>query len=133
MSQWKLYDYVDERGVNSFKEWSSRLEKKDLARLNSKLDMLRIQPTLPPQLLAGPLEGVPIYKLRINGRVALRPMLCKGPVNNDREFTLLFGATEKDRKLVPRNAVSQADDRRRKVIANPTQRRCAHERVTKGT
>lgn len=133
MSRWKLYDYVDERGVNSFKEWSSRLEKKDLARLNSKLDMLGKEPTLPPQLLAGPLEGVPIYKLRINGRVALRPMLCKGPVDKDAEFTLLFGAFESDRKLVPRDAVSQAEARRQNVIANAKQRRCPHERVTKRT
>jgi hypothetical protein len=133
MSRWRLYDYVDERGVNSFKEWSSRLENKDLARLNSKLDMLGKEPTLPPQLLAGPLEGVPIYKLRINGRVALRPMLCKGPVDKDGEFTLLFGAFERDRKLVPRDAVSQAEARRQNVIANAKQRRCPHERVAKGT
>jgi hypothetical protein len=133
MGRWKLYDYVDERGVNSFEEWSNRLEKKELARLNSKLDMLRTEPALPPQLLAGPLEGVPIYKLRINGRVALRPMLCKGPVDKDGEFTLLLGAVERDGKLVPGNAVSQAESRRQKVIANPRQRRCAHERATRGT
>jgi hypothetical protein len=133
MAKWKLYDYVDARGVNSFKEWSSRLEKTDLARLNSKLDMLGKEPALPPQLLAGPLAGVPIYKLRINGRVALRPMLCKGPVDKDAEFTLLFGAFERDRKLVPGDAVSQAEARRKKVIASPRQRRCPHERVTKGT
>jgi hypothetical protein len=131
MSSWRLYDYVDDSGVNDFKAWSSRQEKKDLARLNSKLDMLRTEPSLPPQLLAGPLDGVPIYKLRINGRVALRPMLCKGPVEKDEEFTLLFGAVEKDRKLVPGNAVSRAEDRRQKVIKNPRQRRCPHERVTK--
>jgi len=109
------------------------LQKDELAKLNQKLDMLRREPELPPQLLAGPLEGKPIHKLRINGRVALRPMLCKGPINNDSEFTLLMGATEKDRVLIPEDAIDQAADRRREVIANPNGRRTPHERVTWGT
>jgi hypothetical protein len=131
MADNKLYDYVDERGVNDFKAWSRGLQKPDLARLNSKLDILRREPSLPPQLLAGPLDGTPIYKLRINGRVALRPMLCKGPVNNDAEFTLLLGAEERDRRLVPLDAVSRAEQRRQRVIGNPQERRCDHERVTR--
>jgi hypothetical protein len=131
MANFKLFDYVDNRGVNDFKEWSKGLEKKDLAKLNSKLDSLQKEPSLPPQLLAGPLGGLPIYKLRINGNVALRPMLCKGPVNMGEEFTLLFGAEEKDRKLIPADAVKRADDRRQEVVQNPTQRRCPHERVSR--
>jgi hypothetical protein len=79
MPEFALYDYGNEHGINEFKAWSEGLQKPDLAKLNRKLDMLRTEPELPPQLLAGPLEGKPIYKLRINGRVALRPMLCKGP------------------------------------------------------
>lgn len=133
MAEFKIYDYVDERGVNDFKDWSERLQKPDLAKLNRKLDMLRKEPELPPQLLAGPLDGTPIYKLRINGRVALRPMLCKGPIKNDCEFTLLFGAHEKDTVLVPEDAVLRAATRRGDVIADPTRRRRLHERVTRGT
>jgi hypothetical protein len=132
MAEFALYDYVDGTGRNSFKEWTKTLQKDELAKLNQKLDMLRREPELPPQLLAGPLEGKPIYKLRINGRVALRPMLCKGPINNDSEFTLLMGATEKDRVLNPVDAVDQAANRRAEVIANPGRRRIPHERVTWG-
>ena len=132
MAEFTLYDYVDGIGRNSFKEWTKTLQKDELAKLNQKLDMLRREPELPPQLLAGPLEGKPIYKLRINGRVALRPMLCKGPINNDSEFTLLMGATEKDRVLIPGDAIDQAADRRAEVIANPGRRRTPHERVTWG-
>ena len=132
MAEFTLYDYVDGIGRNSFKEWTKTLQKDELAKLNQKLDMLRREPELPPQLLAGPLEGKPIYKLRINGRVALRPMLCKGPINNDSEFTILMGATEKDRVLIPADAVDQAANRRTEVIANPGRRRTPHERVTWG-
>lgn len=132
MAEFTLYDYVDGMGRNSFKEWTKTLQKDELAKLNQKLDMLRREPELPPQLLAGPLEGEPIYKLRINGRVALRPMLCKGPINNGSEFTLLMGATERDRVLIPVDAVEQAANRRTEVIANPGRRRTPHERVTWG-
>lgn len=84
---------------------------------------------LPPQLLAGPIKNYAhIYKMRINGRVALRPLLCKGPINNDQEFTLLKGATEMDRKLEPRNAPDIAVVRRGEILLNSA-RRCNHVRV----
>jgi hypothetical protein len=130
---YKLFDYVNERGENEFEFWCQGLQTGDLAKLNRKLDMLRKEPSLPPQLLAGPLGGTHVYKLKVNGRVALRPMLCKGPIENDHEFTLLYGAVERDRVLVPEDAVSRAADRRERVIADPARRRRPHERVTRGT
>jgi hypothetical protein len=133
MAEFKLYDYVDDQGVNRFKQWTKTLQKTDLAKLNQKLDMLMRDPELPPKLLAGPLEGTPIYKIRINGRVALRPMLCKGPIHNDSEFTLLFGATEQNRVLVPADAIARAAAIRAGIIANPNRRRTPHERVTWGS
>jgi hypothetical protein len=133
MAGFVLYDYVDARGRNDFKAWTEGLQKRDLAKLNQKLDMLRKEPRLPPGLLAGPLEGRPIYKLRINGQVAFRPMLCKGPIDNDKEFTLLLGAHEQNRVLVPEDAVARAAIRRGEVIADPERRRRLHERVTRGT
>jgi hypothetical protein len=130
--RYKLYDYVNEKGVNEFREWTKTLQKNDLAKLNAKLDMLRREPELPPNLLAGPIDGLPIYKIRVNGQVALRPMLCKGPVNNEKEFTLLFGAKEQNRVLVPSDAVIQAAARRVEVKSFPAKRRVDHERVTWG-
>ena len=128
MARWRLYDYVDNRGISDFESWSRTLEKRDRARLSAKLRMLETAgPELPPQLLAGPIKGH-IYKLRINGQVALRPLLCKGPINNDEEFTLLMGAIERDRKLEPRNAPDIAERRRQEILNNPT-RRCNHVRV----
>ena len=125
MAKWRLYDYVNNRGRNDFESWTKSLEKRDRARLSAKLRMLETAgPDLPPQLLAGPIKGH-IYKLRINGQVALRPLLCKGPINKDKEFTLLMGAIEKDQKLEPRDAPNEAEIRRQKIINDPMWR-CDH-------
>lgn len=130
MAEWKLYDYVLSNGTNDFEAWSKTLEKRDRGKLSQKLRMLEIAgPDLPPQLLAGPISYYAhIYKMRINGDVALRPLLCKGPISNDEEFTLLKGAIEKDRQWVPFDAPTIASTRRLDVIADSA-RRCTHVRV----
>ena len=127
---WALYDYQDGSGNNDFESWSKGLQKYDRAKLSRKLKMLEDNgPDLGPRLLAGPIKHhAHIYKLIINGRVALRPLLCKGPINNETEFTLLKGAFEVDWKWVPADAPSDAETRRNTVKANP-QRRCNHVNV----
>jgi len=115
--------------VNDFAEWCRELQRPDLARLNRKLKMLADNgPDLGPKLLAGPVKGYAhIYKIIVNGRVALRPLLCKGPIDNNHEFTLLKGAFERDREWVPPNAREVAVGRRAEVINDPNTRRCPHE------
>lgn len=79
--KWKLYDYVDYKGFNEIKNWTLGLEKTDRARLNAKLDLLEQHgDDLPPKLLSNTRHRN-IKKLRITGRVTLRPMLCRGPIN----------------------------------------------------
>jgi hypothetical protein len=78
------------------------------------------------------LTGTPtagILKLRVKGNVQLRPMLCRGPINNENEFTLLIGATERDFLFVPDKADEKANDRKKLIIENPS-RRCLHERIS---
>ena len=130
---WDLYDYVNLHGQNEFKEWCGALQKQDLAKLNLRLDLLEEKgPDLLPKMLAGPLRGQRhIYKLTINGRVALRPLLCKGPVNNNSEFTLLMGATERDWQYDPRDAPASAEAKRQEVLQDPNTRRCQHDPVFK--
>ena len=79
------------------------------------------------KLLAGPIYKK-IYKLVIHGDVMLRPMLCRGPVNNDQEYTFLIGATERDWKLST-GSKEQADQRRAIVLNNPL-RRTPYERIS---
>lgn len=135
---WKLYDYVDGNGRNKFKEWSEDLDQKQLAKLNSKLDDLAQHGTFLSKYLLSE-TGVPhIQKLRFKGNVAMRPLLCKGPTRDDhmkynKEFTLLCGAIEKDRKLIPADAFNQAKERREEVIKKPYLRRREHEPVRSKT
>jgi len=96
-----------------------------VGKLNQKLDMLAIVgPSLPPKLLAGPIHKH-IYKLIIHGDRMLRPMLCKGPVDMEAEYTLLLGAIEIGGKLD--HNPSEAEANRATLVASPNRRR-NHER-----
>jgi hypothetical protein len=71
-----------------------------------------------------------IDKLKIYGKgTTWRIMICKGPINNKFEFTILYIAQEKDRKLIPPDADRLAEENRQLVLANPEGRRCQHERL----
>ena len=127
--RYRLFDYVNAKGENEFKQWTEGLEKVQRAKLNEKLDKLQLYGDgLHPHMLTD--TGTPgIQKLRVKGNVQLRPLLCKGPVQIDSEYTLLMGAKEVDGKWVPREAPSTADTLKQAVIADPLGRRKNHERV----
>jgi hypothetical protein len=129
MIKFTLFDYVDENGCNDIKGWTNNLQKVERAKLNAKLDMLALHgPELFPHVLTDtPTPG--IQKLRVKGKVQLRPMLCKGPIDNEKEYTLLIGATERDFSLVPDKADQKADQRKQIIIKNH-KRRCSHERIS---
>jgi hypothetical protein len=57
----------------------------------------------------------------------LRPLLCRGPIHLEAEYTLLLGAIEKGWRL-PARALQQAEDNRLIIIDNPS-RRVKHERI----
>lgn len=131
MAGWQLYDYVDSDGINEFEAWSNGLERKYRAMLNRKLKALEDETEhgLIPGLVVGPIKGYShIYKLQIGGRVKLRPLLCKGPIDPNNELTLLIGATERGWKFDPQNAPETAEKRRQEIIRD-SQRRCNHVKV----
>jgi len=125
---WKLFDYINSRGDNEIADWARALQKPQRIKLRQKLDMLiQAGSDLPPQLLAG--TGVPhIYKLKVQGNLKLRPLLCKGTVDNENEFTLLIGAFEIQWGFDPPNALEKAVERREELLLNPN-RRCKNERI----
>jgi len=117
---------VDFREINVIVEWLNGLQKSERARMGRKLEALRDNG---PELSSDLLSDTPsrhIKKIRLNGRVAPRLLLCRGPIDNDHEFTLLFGATERDRKFVPSNAVQRAGEHRARAIEDPERRRIPH-------
>lgn len=125
-----LYDYVAQNGRNPISDWSRQLTKPDRARLDLKLNALSQMDynlAIGTKLLQGPIYKH-IYKLKIHGSVMLRPLLCRGPIDNVKEYTLLAGATEVNFKLVPKDSPKVATDHRTEIVANPS-RRCAHVRI----
>jgi hypothetical protein len=128
MPQWTIFDYVDPSEGNLIRTWAMRLQRKERAKLNQKLDSLSLHG---PDLIPGVLSptGVPaIFKLRVRGQVQLRPMLCEGPWGRIKEYTLLMGAVEKSADYVPKNAPLLAA-KIRELLISDAKRRTPHERV----
>jgi hypothetical protein len=126
--RWDIFDYCDHRSRNLIEEWlNNDLQIPERARIIRKLDALRDNgPELSSDLLSDT-RSRHIKKIRVNGRVAPRLLLCRGPVNMAaQEFTLLFGCTERDRAFVPANAIATAEEHREYVIADPQRRRRKH-------
>ena len=130
-----VYEFVDATGHGEVTDWP-KLQERQRAKLESKLPLLRNaevdqtgRVTLPQDLLAGP--GVygqgHIYKLQIKGNVALRPMVCLGPLDRGSEWTILARAVERDRKLIPANAADEAESRRQLILKDPARRRLLWE------
>lgn len=122
---WNIFDYYDHRDINMIETWlNEELQVPERAKMIRKLDALRNNgPDLSRELLSDT-PSPHIKKIRVNGRVAPRLLLCRGPVNMAaQEFTLLFGCTERDRQFVPANAIATALENRGFVIADPEHRR----------
>jgi hypothetical protein len=127
--QFELWDYVDANGRNKIEEWTSDLQKVERTKLNVRLDLLQQNgKDLLPNILAGPIIDH-IYKLRVRGSVQLRLLLCVGPIENDKEFSLLAGAIEVGSKLRPDGVKNEAV-RRRQIIIDDPKRRMKHVRIT---
>ena len=126
----KIFDYCNSAGENEFNAWTQTLQPIQRGKLNAKLDMLKMLGAgLFPEVLTGT-DTPGILKLRIRGNVQLRPMLCKGPIDVDKEFSLLVGAIEVGGKLRPKHADVIADGRKEEIRRDPDNRRVKHERVS---
>lgn len=129
---YQLFDYVDSRGRNAMQVWAMGLSKKDRARLDLRADLLEKEgDNLFPNILQSTRQRH-ILEIRVNGQIALRPLLCRGPVTVDKEYTFLFGAVEQNRKYEPRDAPNRAEAIRLDLIGYP-EKRCKHERFIKDT
>ena len=127
---WRIYEYV-EGAESTIGKWlrDQDISPRDRGQLMQKMDMLSQNGMeLPPGLLAGPIKSkkkpkMPshIYKLIVHGQRMLRPMLCRGPIDMDGEFTMLIGAIETGGVLDV--DAEDAEARRQEVIANPKTKR----------
>ena len=122
---WEVYEFLDNRNDRVIVRWvhKSQIQKRARILLDQKIDLLRAHgPDLPPELLStGPIDGGHIYKLKVRGPVMLRPLLCRGPVSMDAEYTFLQGAIERGNVLPPGD-VAKAEENRQTLIANEKRR-----------
>ena len=103
------------------------------AKLDLKIAMLRAAEVdatgrvqLPHNLLAGPkIHGHShIYKMRVQGSMALRPMLCLGPADTSSEWTVLCRCSKKDNDTgAEKDAAALAAMRRAEIVAGTRKRR----------
>ena len=126
---WAIYDYVHPADGNLMRHWSAKLQKKEKVKLDFKIDALEQHGTeLIPGMVAP--TGVPsIFKLKVQGQVKLRPMLCAGP-GDSASFTFLIGAKEIQFEYDPAGAPDTAAIYRNDLISNP-RRREPHERTSR--
>lgn len=135
MSVTVLWTFVA-NGRDVSQEWANglRLALAIRARLDQALDrlcQLPFEAVLHTHLLAPMGKHKHILKLRVNGQVAVRILLCRGPLDGETAYTLLVGAVERDWQLEPRDAPEKASSRREQVLAEPTLKRKLHERFGK--
>ena len=125
-----VYQFVGNDGRTPVKEWLDALESQERARMNQKIDMLKLNGgDLPPKLLSSTSHRQ-LSKIRLNGRVAPRLFLCRGPITMDgTEYTLLAGAMEKGWKLYPGDVADVAIARREEIIADDHNRRKLYVRT----
>ena len=130
MPKWTIYEYLHPQHGNLVKPWADGLQKKERAKLDNKVDALSEHGTdLIPGIVA-PTGIASILKLKVQGQVKLRPMLCEGPGGNC--FTFLLGAKEIQWKYEPPDADKIAATYRQHLLANPT-RRELNERINRKT
>jgi len=99
-----------------------QISSQDRAKMDVSLNRLRMLDfaLVSRKLLAGPLAGTKVYKLRLRcENRELRPLLCRGPVGAPLDYTLLLGAIEVGDRLRPHDAEGRADLNRKVLIANP--------------
>jgi hypothetical protein len=120
-----VYDFIDACHGNVVGSWIRGLSTSDRAKFKLKIRYLsdvEYDEAIRGKLLQGPIYKH-VYKLKIHGDIMLRPLLCRGPINNDVEYTLLAGAKEENFNLVPEDAPEVAENRRAEVIGDPSNRR----------
>ncbi|MGH2508995.1 MAG: hypothetical protein ACRDHZ_16560 [Ktedonobacteraceae bacterium] len=121
----RIYDFIDEGGENVIDAWLDGIDKTLRGRVAQKLDaLMTVETELPPKMLTDT-KYPQIKELRINSKEALRLLLCKGPDPKlkAQEFTLLYGAAERDSKYVPRDALQRAETNRLLVLKDQNRHR----------
>jgi hypothetical protein len=121
------------RRDNAIKEWlaDEKVSSSQIAVFQEKIDTLeRSGPGMVPGFITDTPVVADIYKMKVKGNKGmkqLRPMCCRGPFGPN-EYTILVGAVEKDRELIPSDAKKRAQTNLKELKLDPSRR--VHERLT---
>lgn len=125
-----LYEWVDARGLRGALS-GFPMQEDQRARLDELLDRIEELPELTHESIQGRIHNFSkeLKKLKIRGRVALRPILVLGPFDKRHELTFLMVAREENKVLLPSSRqVAQAARERLGEIRNDANRRRRYER-----
>jgi len=116
---WTFRCYLTPSGVDAIEEWYEAQPAKLRAKFDTRLRYLQQQPrsawTRPYfDTLKGECAGLGEVRFEW-GNVQHRPI---GFFSGELEFTLVFVATERDDKFVPRTACETSQRRKREVLSN---------------
>jgi hypothetical protein len=123
-AKWAFRSYVCERRNSSVHDWYNAQSPKVQAEFDTALKYLRDRQTwCRPYagLLRRECKGLVEIRVKVDG-VQHRPLGFYGPRRG--EFTIVFFATERDRKLEPPTACSIALGRKTIVIGDREERSC---------
>ncbi len=121
---WIFYDFTEERGVNSIRQWLDDLPSKAAAKINTRILFLMAMPTWPEQFVSSLVGWPELIELRVvHAGVQYRPLGFYGPER--REFTIVLGSVEKGK--LPARILETADARRKTILATGRLRICEHE------
>ena len=114
--------WVYQNGENLFYKWRNKMPKNQVAKLEERIEKLSMDGDglFPNMLSRTNVNG--ILKFKIQGNPKLRPLLCKGPIIIDKEYTLLVGAKEVSWVFEPSNALITANINKNNLISDNTLR-----------
>ena len=120
---WTFYDFREERGVNTIRQWLDSLPAKAASKINTRLLYMMAVPFWPEQYVSSFVGWPELVELRVvHSGVQYRPIGFYGPER--REFTLVLGTVEKG--IIPARVLETADANRKLVIATGRSRICQH-------
>lgn len=115
---WSFFSFFD-HGEDVIHQWMDCIDmkKKAIVKFETRLRYLSNTKVWSPDWVKKLKVYDGLYEIRIRyEQVQYRPLGCFGP--NDREFTLLIGALEKNSKFVPKNAPNIALQRKELILKN---------------
>jgi hypothetical protein len=119
---YKIWVFIEPDGTNEFYKWREKMPPKQVAKMDDRITKLSQSGLQLLPLILAPVKNSGLYKLKVHGNPQLRPLLTRGPLDNNSEFTLLQGAREISSQFDPLNAVDLANAKKDRLLLDDSLR-----------